>query len=88
MKPSKGSEPYAQVLYDIKLKRPGCALLQALAGGFTTNGENTSQFFDNATWLLAPTKEMKLYPVSSKEELDGLVTLTEKYNKKLIDRRG
>lgn len=44
------------LLFDVKQKRPGCALLQALAGCNSHDLWNVG--FDTDDWLLAPTPDM------------------------------
>lgn len=58
----------AKVAFDIKLMRPGCAILQALFGAEPTIADK----FDTKTWLVGPTPEMKAYEVTP-EELKKLV---------------
>lgn len=59
------AETYALV-YDAKLRQPGCVLLQAVMGG-TVHGDLFHRLFPNETWLLAPTDDMKLYRVTEAE---------------------
>jgi hypothetical protein len=51
------------LVYDLKLKRPGCALLQAALGG---SGGMANQF-PTEHWLLAPTPDLKPYKISDEE---------------------
>jgi hypothetical protein len=60
------------VVYDPVLKRPGCALLQAVMGGTVS-----ATLFPSESWLLAPTDDMKAYVVTD-EELEILVTIANK----------
>lgn len=48
------------IAYDVKLRQPGCVLLQAVLGG-TVPSELFHQLFDNSTWLFGPTDDLKLY---------------------------
>jgi hypothetical protein len=57
-----------RLLYDVTLMRPGCVLLQAMAGG-TVDGLTLQCIGE---WLLAPTPDMKLYTATD-ELLDMLV---------------
>jgi len=45
-----------RLLFDTKLMRPGCVLLQAVAGCDTYR---LSDLFDAETWLTHPTPDMK-----------------------------
>lgn len=46
------------ILYDTELRRPGCVLLQAVAGG---DPEAFRRFFGGADdWLVTPTPGMRL----------------------------
>lgn len=45
------------LLYDTKLNRPGCVILQAMAG-CARNNEFLQLYFDD--WLTSPTPDMKL----------------------------
>jgi hypothetical protein len=51
------------LVYDLKLRRPGCALLQAALGG---SGGIAGQF-PTEHWLLAPTPDMKSYNISDEQ---------------------
>lgn len=46
-----------KLAFDMTLRRPGCALIQAAFGGDTS----ASSSFDVGTWLVFPTPEMRLY---------------------------
>ena len=50
------------IVYDVKLRQPGCVLLQAIMGG-TVPPSLFHELFSNETWLLGPTDDMKLYRV-------------------------
>ncbi len=45
------------LLYDVKLKRPGCVLLQAVAGG---DRALLDSLFSSEDWLITPTDDMML----------------------------
>lgn len=63
------NEPKGEILlaYDMKLKRPGCVLLQATLGG----SSQAAQIFNHHDWLLSPTPDLKLYslPVNRLKEV-------------------
>ena len=61
-----------KIAYDFDLRRPGCVILQAAMGGST----EAANRFPSETWLVAPTKGLKLYPVTPKQ-LDKLVEMSE-----------
>lgn len=70
------------VAYDIKLKRPGCVLVQPVLGATITNWELMSHFdwelmshFDTSTWLLTPTPDMHVYR-TTKAQLERLAEIT------------
>jgi hypothetical protein len=56
------------LVYDLKLARPACVLLQAAMGG----SPGVAQQFPSEHWLLAPTPDMKRYVISD-EDLAGLI---------------
>lgn len=69
---SSDEEKYT-VLYDTKLMKPGCVLLQAL-GGLST--DVFYEFFGDVNcWLTHPTPDMKCYVVT-KDQLTILKGLT------------
>jgi hypothetical protein len=73
----QGSFPII-IAYDMKLMKPGCALLQPIYGG-NINGFDLQRFgVDN--WLLAPTDNIKPYTLHSQEELDKVITLTKEHS--------
>jgi hypothetical protein len=61
------------IAYDTKLYRPGCVLVQAAMGGSTALANE----FPTELWLLAPTPDMKLYPVHDKAFLDKLIAISQ-----------
>jgi len=63
-----------RIVYDMKLFRPACVLLQAAMGG---DHNVVSANFDARYWLVNPTNDMKLYELSE-EELKQAVEITEK----------
>lgn len=52
-----------KIAYDTELKRPGCVLIQAAMGG----DPKVAHEFPTSSWLTAPTKDMKVYPVNEKQ---------------------
>ena len=58
------------LVYDAKLMRPGCVILQALGGG-TVDGLTLQRLGE---WLVAPTPDMKLFHLSD-EELETLTVI-------------
>lgn len=59
------------IAYDLTLRRPGCALLQA-AYGATVSPFDLHRMDG---WLLAPTDDLKLYEVTT-DQLEQLVQIT------------
>lgn len=57
-----------RLLYDVTLMRPGCVLLQAMAGG-NVDGLTLQSIGE---WLTAPTPDMKMYTATD-ETLDMMV---------------
>jgi hypothetical protein len=62
------------LVYDMKLRRPGCALLQAALGG----SAGAANRFPTEHWLLAPTPDLKPYQISD-EQLAEVI----RYHRKL-----
>lgn len=65
---------FCTIAYDIKLKRPGCVLLQTVMGATISNSKLHA--FPQGSWLLAPTPDLKLYPVDDERMLRKLILLT------------
>lgn len=63
------------ILYDFKLKKVGCALLQAAYG--TTINSFDLQRFGVENWLTFPTKDLKVYVLKTKEELERAIRYTQ-----------
>ena len=63
-----------KIAYDTKLFQPGCVLLQAAMGGDPA----LCHEFDTQDWLLAPTPDLKVYPVTD-EQLKSLIRMTKTY---------
>jgi hypothetical protein len=66
-----------RLLYDAKLKRPGCVLLAAAYGCDTS----VCHRFPPGSWLTYPTPDMRVYEGTG-EEIGRLVEITEKAMKK------
>lgn len=63
------------IAYDCTLKRPGCVLLQVALGATLSNEELIANF-DTEDWLLAPTSDMVVYPVTD-DQLKKLSVITK-----------
>lgn len=59
-----------RIVYDCKLRRPGCVLLQAAMGG----DPELANRFPAESWLIAPTDAMGCYDVTE-EQLDVLLDI-------------
>lgn len=59
-----------RIAFDIKLMRPGCAIIQAAYG---CDGRIAHEF-PTDTWLLTPTPDIKIYPVTA-EQIAKLVQM-------------
>jgi hypothetical protein len=64
------------IVFDAKLMRPACVLLQA---AFGADNFNVANLFDAKLWLVAPTPDMKRFEVT-KEQLQLLVKKVEEYH--------
>jgi hypothetical protein len=62
-----------KIVFDTKLRRPACVLLQAAYGAEPHIAEN----FDPETWLLAPTPDMAMFDVNP-NQLKQLIIMLEK----------
>lgn len=65
-----------RIVYDATLKRPACALLQAVLGG----DGGVANHFDSEDWLIAPTPGMHTYEVTP-DQLKKLVKITKENRK-------
>lgn len=72
---STEEEGTVTIAYDFTLKRPGCAIVQAMYGA-TINSFDLDRM-DN--WLLHPTDDMKFVAVS-KEQVEQLVQITKAHS--------
>ena len=67
------------IVYDTKLRRPGCVLLQA-AYRATIPHVVLDMEFGAKCWLVAPTPDMHLFEVTH-SQLEQLVKITHDFNK-------
>jgi hypothetical protein len=65
------------IVYDIKSKQAGCALIQASHGGTIDNF--SLQFFNN--WLTFPTEDLRRVLIKNQEELDLLIEINNSKHK-------
>ena len=63
--------PSDRIVYDADLRRPGCAIMQALGGA----PSSVAQAFPTESWLLAPTPGMRVYRLKP-GELAALIDIT------------
>lgn len=70
---------YAVIAFDFNLMQPGCVLLQVAMGGYMKNGGNPANDFPTESWLVAPTKDMKLYSIDTEERYRNIV---DNYNRR------
>jgi hypothetical protein len=61
-----------KIVFDTKLKRPACVLLQAAMGG----DPQLANLFPSESWLLSVTPDMGLYTVTP-EQLPKIIKTTE-----------
>ena len=61
------------IAYDLTQRRPGCVMVQAGLGG---NSQLVDRHFPAETWLLAPTNDMKLYPIEDEARLKQVIEVT------------
>jgi hypothetical protein len=64
--------PRIPLLFDLKLRRPGCVLLAAAYGA----NSHAVQRFNSEQWLTSPTPNMKIYSVT----MDELKQIAAKVN--------
>ncbi len=66
-----------KLLADLKLKKVGCVLLQAIYGG----DRGLATRIGNEHWFLSPTEDMKLYEIPEeqcKEIIEGFQKMSNK----------
>lgn len=68
------------IAYDTTLYRPGCVIIQAAYGG----SSELAAEFPTDLWLLAPTPNMKVYPVRDRKVLQVLIDASINYNPQLV----
>lgn len=66
-----------KIAYDIELMRPACVIVAASMGA----DSDLAHWFDTQDWLLAPTPNMKVYPVTE-DQVDQLVVMTREKREK------
>lgn len=55
-----------KLVYDLKLRRPGCVILQAaLAPG--SGSIDLARFWPTSLWLVAPTPDLVVYPCTREQ---------------------
>jgi hypothetical protein len=54
------------IAFDIKLRRPGCALIQSVMGSTVTPAE-LELHFGSETWVTSMTNSMRLMPVTDEQ---------------------
>jgi hypothetical protein len=59
-------EPVYRIMYDCKLRKVGCVLLQQV-GGTLPSGLFWKYFGDSNCWLVYPTDDLKLYPITESQ---------------------
>lgn len=64
-----------RIVFDPKLRRPGCVILQAALGG-TVPTEKLHQLFSPDSWILHPTPGLGCFDVTD-EQLEQLSTMTK-----------
>ncbi len=52
-----------RIAFDVRLRRPGCVLIQAVLGA-SVPGPLFQRLFPHETWLVSPTDDMRVYPVT------------------------
>ncbi len=55
-----------RIAFDVRLRRPGCVLVQAALGA-SVPGTLFQRHFPHETWLTAPTDDMQVYPVTEEQ---------------------
>lgn len=64
--PEDKTNPVYALVYDVKLRRPGCVLLQAAMNGTVPSGL-FQELFPSESWLLAPTDDMQTYNTTEEQ---------------------
>jgi hypothetical protein len=55
-----------RIAFDTRLRRPGCVLVQAALGA-SVPGTLFQRHFPHETWLVSPTEDMRVYPVTEEQ---------------------
>lgn len=55
-----------RIAFSVSLRRPGCVLVQAAFGG-SVPGDVFQRLFPHETWLVSPTDDMRVYPVTEEQ---------------------
>lgn len=64
------------IVYDFKLMRPGCAIVQTTFGATIGNDQLTRM----DGWLTHPTDDMRLATIRTPEEMERVVALNQEVN--------
>ncbi len=64
------------IAYDPVLKRPGCAIVQVCLNA-TIGNEDLGRMNN---WLTAPTPDMRVFPLASREVIEALIALNNQAN--------
>ena len=70
------------ILVDIEEKKVGCVILQAALGG----NRNIAMNIKTERWFLAPTKNMKVYTLKNKEEIQKFIDIFNSLEDEGTDR--
>lgn len=76
-----GKEVRRRIVFDCKLVRPGCAIMQAVLGGDPSLAHN----FPVETWLLHPTPDMKTYELDD-IQFQKLIEMVSQNHKNIWDK--
>ena len=77
------------MVFDKKLMRPACVLIQAVMGGFINGFDLELLQAEGADWLLAPTDAMQPYTVHSAAEFEEIRKMARAFHAtRLREERG
>jgi hypothetical protein len=72
--------PYARIAFDMVTKRPGCALIQALRGGFVqAEPSNPASYFSADIWIIS-NPDLKVYEIETKELFERVVAHVNEFH--------